>query len=478
MHAGWDTGALLEMLGFDRRYVLIPILLSIVLLVSAFVMDLDAQRRLAASTQRVQAQLERAALLNNLMQMLVEAESGQRGYLLTSDPSFLVPYRSALAQREQALADLQRVYASEDPEFADPLQSIEQLSADELNQLEIGLKLKQKAGNAAVEFTRTGIGRSTMMRLREAVMTMRNLEQATLPALIDAQHRDLLLTRGITAAGLLLNVMLVLLAGLLVSRQIRRRLVDAQRVLEERNALESLVDARTADLSALSSHLQVVTEQEKGALARELHDELGSLLVAAKMDVTWLRRQVKMEDEDCRIRWQRILAALDSGVDLKRRVVEQLRPTLLDNMGLLTALRWQLQESCGRAGLRCIEHLPESEPQLSSAAAIAIFRVAQEAMTNVIKHAKATEVELAVVFDSQQLTLTLTDNGVGVAPGRLKASGSHGLLGMRHRVQALGGSWSLAPGATGQGTEVRVQIPLSRIQAPVVVELMLDDPPS
>ena len=160
------------MLGFDRRYVLIPILLSIVLLVSAFVMDLDAQRRLAASTQRVQAQLERAALLNNLMQMLVEAESGQRGYLLTSDPSFLVPYRSALAQREQALADLQRVYASEDPEFADPLQSIEQLSADELNQLEIGLKLKQKAGNAAVEFTRTGIGRSTMMRLREAVMTM------------------------------------------------------------------------------------------------------------------------------------------------------------------------------------------------------------------------------------------------------------------------------------------------------------------
>jgi len=189
-----------------------------------------------------------------------------------------------------------------------------------------------------------------------------------------------------------------------------------------------------------------------------------------------LRRQLQMENEDCRIRWQRILAALDSGVDLKRRVVEQLRPTLLDNMGLLTALRWQLQESCGRAGLRCIEHLPESEPQLRPAAAIAIFRVAQEAMTNVIRHAGATEVELRVAVDSQHLTMTLTDNGSGVAPGRLKASGSHGLLGMRHRVQALGGYWSLTAGAAGRGTEVQVQIPLSRIQAPTVVDLMLDEP--
>jgi signal transduction histidine kinase len=454
------------MLGFDRRYVLIPILLSIVLLVSAFVMDQDAQRRLAASTQRVQEQLRRVALLNNLMQMVVEAESGQRGYLLTGEPSFLVPYQSAVDERDMVMSDLQRVYEAQDPAFAEPLQAIEQLTADELNQLDIGLKLKQKTGDAAVEFTRTGIGRTTMTRLRDAVATMRGLENDSVPALIAAQHRDLLLTRGITAAGLLIDVILVVLAGLLVSREIRRRVVDAQRLLEERNALESVVAARTADLSALSSHLQLITEQEKSALARELHDELGSMLVSAKMDVTWLRRKLRMEEEDCATRWQRILGTLDAGVDLKRRVVEQLRPTLLDNMGLLTALRWQLQESCGRAGLRCTEHLPASEPQLSSVAAIAIFRVAQEAMTNVIKHAHATAVELAVLVDAEHLTLTLTDDGVGVPPARLKASGSHGLLGMRHRVQALGGSWRLLPGPDGRGTEVWVQIPLAQIKVP------------
>jgi signal transduction histidine kinase len=453
------------MLGFDRRYVLIPILLSIVLLVSAFSMDLEAQRRLAASTQRVQAQLRRAALLNNLLQMTVEAESGQRAYLLTSDVDFLIPFQHAQAEQANALAELHQVYAGAAPEFIDALDSIEQLSGDELTQLAIGLKLKQAGGSAAVEFTRTGIGRSTMLRLRDAVARLLSLEQSSVPALIQTQHRDLLLTRGITAGGLLLNVILVLLAGLLVSRQIRRRVQDARRVLEERDALEGLVAERTADLSALSSHLQLVTEQEKGALARELHDELGSLLVAAKMDVTWLRRRVKAEEEDCQLRWQRILSALDSGVDMKRRVVEQLRPTLLDNMGLLTALRWQLQESCGRAGLRCIEHLPETEPQLSSEAAIAIFRVVQEAMTNVIKHASATEVELRVVFDAQHLTVSLCDNGLGMPPGRLHPPGSHGLLGMRHRIQALGGSWEISPGPNGRGTQVRVQIPLSRIVA-------------
>lgn len=454
------------MLGFDRRYVLIPILLSLVLLISAFSMDLEAQRRLATSTQRVQAQLRRAALLNNLMQMMAEAESGQRAYLLTGDADFLVPLEHAQAEQENVLAELHQVYDGAAPAFTDPLQSIEQLSGDELTQLNIGLKLKQAGGTAAVEFTRTGIGRSTMLRLRDAVASMLNLEQAALPELIQAQHRDLLLTRGITAGGLLLNVILVLLAGVLVSRQIRRRVKDAHRVLEERNALEGLVAERTADLSALSSHLQLVTEQEKGALARELHDELGSLLVAAKMDITWLRRRIRVEDEDCQLRWQRILSALDSGVDLKRRVVEQLRPTLLDNMGLLTALRWQLQESCGRAGLRCVEHLPEQEPQLRSEAAIAIFRVAQEAMTNVIKHAKASAVELRVSFDTEQLSLSLQDNGLGVAPGRLHAQGSHGLLGMRHRIHSLGGSLGISPGPGGRGTEVKVQIPLERIIAP------------
>jgi signal transduction histidine kinase len=296
------------------------------------------------------------------------------------------------------------------------------------------------------------------------VEELRHLEANAVPTLIQAQRSDLLLTRIITAAGLALNILLVLLAGVLISRNIGRRVADAQRLLLEKNELETQVAERTADLSALSSHLQQVREQEKGDLARELHDELGGLLVAAKMDVTWLRRKVGAEDADSRVRWERVLGALDSGVDLKRRVVEQLRPTLLDNMGLYSALRWQLQESCGRVGLKCDDAMPDDELPINSAAAIAIFRIAQEAMTNIIKHSRATEADLSVVLSDVELIMTIRDNGIGVAHSRVRAAGSHGLLSMRHRVQALGGTWSLSPGIDGRGTAVQVRLPLSRIQ--------------
>ncbi|HLQ13396.1 MAG TPA: CHASE3 domain-containing protein [Steroidobacteraceae bacterium] len=453
------------MLGFNRRSVLVPILLSIVLLGGSFSIDNAAQSRLAQSTQRVQFLLQRQTLLSNLMQLLVDAENGQRGYLLTGEDSFLEPYREAVVQREPTFEALRRAYQQGNPQVLEQLATIDELMADRFGELAIAIKLQQTSSrDAAAEFIRTRVSTRTMVRIRDSVEELRRLEANAVPTMIGAQRSDLLLTRIITAAGLALNMFLVLLAGALISRNLSRRVADAQRLLLEKNELERLVAERTADLSALSSHLQQVTEQEKGDLARELHDELGGLLVAAKMDVTWLRRKVGTEDPDSRIRWERVLEVLDSGVDLKRRVVEQLRPTLLDNMGLYSALRWQLQESCGRVGLKCDDTMPELELPISSAASIAIFRIAQEAMTNIIKHAHATEAELSVVVTDEALIMTIRDNGVGVVRSGARAVGSHGLLSMRHRVQALGGSWSLSPGIGGKGTEVQVRLPLDRIQ--------------
>ncbi|MBS0389398.1 MAG: CHASE3 domain-containing protein, partial [Proteobacteria bacterium] len=373
------------MLGFNRRYVLVPILLALALLGGTFYIHDAAQRRLAQSTQRVQSLLQRETLLSNLMQRVVDAENSQRDYLLTGEDAFLQPYREALAQREPLFNALRAAYQQGNPQVLQQLATIDVLMADRFSELAIAIKLQQeKSRDAAAEFIRTRVSTRTMVQIRDSVEELRHLEASVVPTLIDAQRRDLLLTRIITIGGLTLDAALVLLAGLLISRNISRRVADAQRLLHEKNELESLVVARTADLSALSSHLQQVREQEKGELARELHDELGGLLVAAKMDLTWLRRRVAAEDADSRLRWERVLGALDAGVDLKRRVVEQLRPTLLDNMGLYAALRWQLQESCGRAGLKCTDSMPDEELSISGVASIAIFRIAQEAMTNII----------------------------------------------------------------------------------------------
>jgi signal transduction histidine kinase len=157
--------------------------------------------------------------------------------------------------------------------------------------------------------------------------------------------------------------------------------------------------------------------------------------------------------------------ALQAGVDVKRRVVENLRPTLLDNLGLFPALRWQVADSCGRVGLNCTERYPPEELNLTPEASIAIFRIVQEALTNILKHAQARNVEISIESRHQSLIVRIRDDGIGLPLERLQALRSHGLAAMRHRAVALGGQWRVLR-ATGGGTEIEVRLPLEKILLP------------
>jgi signal transduction histidine kinase len=168
-------------------------------------------------------------------------------------------------------------------------------------------------------------------------------------------------------------------------------------------------------------------------------------------------------------RLHRVQQNLSAGVDLKRRIIEELRPTLLDNVGLFAALRWQLKETCGSAGLNCTEVYPDEEPKFTSEAAIALFRIAQEAFTNILKHSAATSVDLTLALDGDAIVMQISDDGKGIPASRLTAIGSHGLASMRHRVRALGGRLDVRSPASG-GTTLLVRIPaanaLQRAAAP------------
>jgi signal transduction histidine kinase len=150
---------------------------------------------------------------------------------------------------------------------------------------------------------------------------------------------------------------------------------------------------------------------------------------------------------------------LSAGVDLKRRVVEELRPTLLDNMGLFAALRWQFKESCRRTGLRCTESIPETELKFAPDAAIGVFRVAQEALTNILKHAEAKSADMVIDIQQDLFVMRISDDGRGIFPVRRPTILSHGLASMRHRIGALGGSWEVSAPPAG-GTTVTARIPL------------------
>jgi len=148
------------------------------------------------------------------------------------------------------------------------------------------------------------------------------------------------------------------------------------------------------------------------------------------------------------------------GVELKRRVIEGLRPTLLDNMGLVVALRWLAEQSCEQGNMRLITELPEKEPELNSDAVIAVFRTVQEAFSNILKHARASEVRLEMEIDSDYATITVEDNGVGLPPGAAERAGSHGLKQMKFRMQAVRGTSEVSNGAGG-GTRTTIRFPMT-----------------
>src|SRR5262249_4994954 len=157
-------------------------------------------------------------------------------------------------------------------------------------------------------------------------------------------------------------------------------------------------------------------------------------------------------------RWERVFKALDEGVDFKRRLVENLRPTLLDNMGLISALRWVAQETCERAGLHCVESYPEHDPALGDDASILVFRLVQEALNNVVKHARASRVRIEMTSGPHELSVLVEDNGVGIDGHAAPSATLHGLTILQLRVSGLGGTLEVGAAPQG-GTTLRARLP-------------------
>jgi len=448
-----------------RWYVVLPPLLLIGFLIGLFFIAAAGQTRLNAADERVHSSEEREQALDDFLALIADAESAQRGYLLTGESSYLQSYRAAAAKLAPALDRLHQSYAS----GKEPLKEISRLrklSAKKVGELDETLALYDMEGlDPAMSATRTDLGRRTTNEILKNVSVLRKEESAELAAATARWQSDLRLSRWITLGGAILNIGLVVLATGLVYGEMRRRALQATDLRDQKRELALQVEERTRELTALSTHLQDVSELEKSALSRELHDELGGLLVAARMDLSWLQHRLPTSDPAIEQRFKRIHDCLSAGVDLKRRVVEELRPTLLDNMGLFAALRWQFKESCRRTGLRCTESIPETELRFAADAAIGVFRVAQEALTNILKHAEAKSADLTIEVQHDTFVMRISDDGKGMVPPRLPTIPSHGMASMRHRIAALGGSWEVSAPPAG-GTTVTARIPLRGMLLP------------
>jgi signal transduction histidine kinase len=445
-----------------RWYIALAPVLLISFLIGLFLVASAGQSRLEAANERVHNSQRRQQALSEYLALIATAETAERGYLLTGESSYLQPYRDALPKIEPALDRVHRSYESAEAGL-DQTDALRVLTGKKLAELADTLALYRERGAAqALEIVRTDLGKQTMDEISKVVAEMRLKETGELSAATDRWRSDLRLSRWFTSAGVALNVGLVLLAMSLGYGEMRRRALQARELRDQKEDLERQVVERTRELTALSTHLQYVAEQEKYSLSRELHDELGGLLVAARMDLSWLQQRLLTSDPGIEQRFRRIHESLSAGVDLKRRVVEELRPTLLDNMGLYSALQWQFKESCRRNGLKCTESIPRDEHRFSPDAAIGIFRIAQEAFTNILKHAAAKSADMTITVDHEEFVLRIADDGRGIGGERLQTATSHGLVSMKHRINALGGKLDIRASAGG-GTVVTVRIPSSRI---------------
>jgi len=231
-----------------------------------------------------------------------------------------------------------------------------------------------------------------------------------------------------------------------------------QDITKQKKAEEEIRDSRE-QLRNLYLHLQTVREEERTYIAREIHDEFGTILTALKIDLSWLQKQMLQENTDLAGKIEKDLDIINSAIKTVQRISSELRPGILDHLGLAAAIEWQVKEFCSRAGTDWDLTINLGDTIPNKDISTTMFRILQESLTNIARHAEATGVKVSLTEKDRVLVLEVADNGKGVTEDQLSDRNSFGLIGMRERAQHLGGNLSIQK-ADGKGTKVLVTIPL------------------
>jgi len=415
--------------------------------------DLRAANTLQAQTAQVSDELQYLNLL------VTDAESSLRGYFLSGDEVYLGPLRGAPQQIDQQLHSLGALL-DDSPSQTKNLQQLRTLVEKKLGLLHQSLEVYRQGGlNDIVAIAASPDDRAQMdeIRLQVVIMTREQNELlATRTAAFYQQYRHAALFGvGINAAA----IIVLLLFYKLIKRAFRSRLLAERALRRTNDGLEEIVAERTAQLSVLSRHLIRVSEEEKSRLARELHDEMGANLTAIGMDLSTVTEHLRASHPELAAKLGRARRTLVDTVQLKRRIIENLRPSLLDNMGLSAALQSYCADYARVTALDCDALIDAEADAAGPMQAIALFRITQEALNNTAKYAKARTVIVNLTREPDGWGLEITDDGIGIPDDAMARSKSHGLLGMRERALLLGGTLVVERGVNGVGTCVRAMIP-------------------
>jgi len=254
---------------------------------------------------------------------------------------------------------------------------------------------------------------------------------------------------------------------------VNRALREARERLERKRAEKQLRESHE-QLRALSVYLQRVREEERTRIAREVHDELGQALTSCKLDLSLIASRLPKNLKTLTEKARALSAHIDSTIHTVRRIASELRPGILDHLGLVAALEWQATEFQNRTGIRCDLHTRLQDAVLDSNVATTFFRIFQETLTNVIRHAGATQVSVHLKAEPGRIIMDVKDNGRGIEPEEISNTRSLGLLGMKERAALLGGEFRIGPVRHGHGTRVTVTLPVAETSPEAVHEDPVD----
>jgi len=244
----------------------------------------------------------------------------------------------------------------------------------------------------------------------------------------------------------------------------RRKNREATLENQRKHAEEQLEKSRE-QLRYFSTYLQSRLEEERTHIAREIHDDLGQTLTVLKMELSWMQKRFSGNQHTLREKIQSMSKLIDDAIQTVRKIATDLRPGVLDDLGLTAAIEWQAQEFEKRTGIPCRLNIVPEDLTVDPDRSTALFRILQEALTNVARHAKADQVDIRLIKETSSLVLQVKDNGIGITEGQANHSKSLGLLGIRERVRLWEGKVTIR-GVKGEGTEVYVQLPAERGTSP------------
>ncbi len=415
---------------------------------------MQAANALQAQTAQVNDELQHLNLI------VTDAESSLRGYFLSGSEVYLGAVDTAPQRTDNQLRALGVLLAGQ-PTQMRSLAQLRALVQRKLGQMQQSLEVYRRGGLADIATISANADNIDMdeIRLQIVIMTSEQnelLAQST-TTFYQEYRRTMLVGLGINAVA----IAVILLFYQLIRRSFRLRLAAEDALQRANDRLESMVAERTEQLSVLSRHLIRVSEEEKSRLARELHDEMGANLTAIGMDLATVGEQLRTSHPDLAGMLARARSTLVDTVQLKRRIIENLRPSLLDNMGLSAALQSYCADYARVTGVECDALVGPDADAAGPMQSIALFRIAQEALNNVAKYAQARSVIVSLGREDGGWSLEVVDDGIGIAADAFNRPKSHGLLGMRERALLLGGKLVVERGINGVGTCVRAFVPVA-----------------